>query len=98
MTTRARWAYFARCVIEGTDVVLRTENRTKWLVLFSSDAVSAIVTVMLKGARGGVYMAANHATFATIREIADGRIGVRYDNRTPPQSTRPISMYTNCVR
>lgn len=90
-------AYFARCVIEGTDIVLRTEGRTKRPVLYSSDAVSAILTVMLKGGRGGVYTAANPATFATIREtaemvareIAGGRIVVRYDIQDAPAEYAP---------
>lgn len=66
-------------------------------VLYSSDAVSAILTVMLKGGRGGVYTAANPATFATIREtaemvareIAGGRIGVRYDIQDAPAEYAP---------
>ena len=90
-------AYFARCVIEGTDIVLRTEGRTKRPVLYSSDAVSAILTVMLRGGSGGVYTAANPATFATIREtaemvareIAGGRIVVRYDIQDTPAEYAP---------
>lgn len=64
-------AYFARCVIEETDIVLKTEGKTKRPILYSADAISAILTVLLKGETGNVYTAANPATFTTIRETAE---------------------------
>lgn len=64
-------AYFARSVIEKTDIVLKTEGKTKRPILYSADAVSAILTVLLKGEKGNVYTAANPATFKTIRETAE---------------------------
>lgn len=64
-------AYFARSVIEKTDIVLKTEGKTKRPILYSADAVSAILTVLLKGEKGNVYTAANPTTFKTIRETAE---------------------------
>ena len=64
-------AYFARSVVEGTDIVLKTEGKTKRPVLYSSDAITAILTVLLKGMAGNVYTAANPKTFVTIRETAE---------------------------
>lgn len=64
-------AQFARAVIEGKDIVLKTEGKTKRPVLYTRDAVSAILTVLLKGANGESYTAANPATFKTIRETAE---------------------------
>ena len=64
-------AYFARSVIEKTDIVLKTEGKTKRPILYSSDAISAILTVLLKGESGNVYTAANPVTFTTIRETAE---------------------------
>ncbi|MBP5437476.1 MAG: NAD(P)-dependent oxidoreductase [Treponema sp.] len=64
-------AYFARSVIEGTDIVLKTEGKTKRPILYSSDAISAILTVLLKGVKGNVYTAANPETLMSIRETAE---------------------------
>ena len=80
-------AQFARAAIEGRNIVLRTEGRTRRPVLYTGDAVSAMLMVLLHGRNGEAYTAANPATFRTIRETADmlaldicgGRIGVRYD-------------------
>ena len=65
---------FARSVIEGKDIVLKTEGKTKRPILYIDDAVSAILTVLLKGRAGECYTAANPETFCTIRETAEAII------------------------
>ena len=80
-------AYFARCVLEKNNIVLKTKGDTKRPILYTSDAISAILTVLLKGENTQVYTAANPETFATIREtaemivdkIAKNEINVEYD-------------------
>ncbi len=62
---------FARSVIEGKDIVLKTEGKTKRPILYIDDAVSAILTVLEKGKPGECYTAANPDTFCTIRETAE---------------------------
>ncbi len=62
---------FARSVIEGKDIVLKTEGKTKRPILYIDDAVSAILTVLEKGRAGECYTAANPDTFCTIRETAE---------------------------
>lgn len=64
-------AYFARCVIENTDIVLKTKGATKRPVLYTRDAVSAILTVLKSGEKGESYTAANPETFVTIKETAE---------------------------
>ena len=46
------FAEFARCVIEGRDIVLHTKGETKRNYLFTEDAVDAILTVLKKGEAG----------------------------------------------
>lgn len=65
---------FARSVIEGKDIVLKTEGKTKRPILYIDDAVSAILTVLLRGKAGECYTAANPDTFCTIRETAEAII------------------------
>ena len=64
-------AYFARCVIEEKDIILKTEGKTKRPILYSADAITAILTVLLKGKIRNVYTAANPESFKTIRETAE---------------------------
>ena len=65
---------FARSVIEGKDIVLKTEGKTKRPILYIDDAVSAILTVLDKGKAGECYTAANPDTFCTIKETAEAII------------------------
>ncbi len=65
---------FARSVIEGKDIVLKTQGKTKRPILYIDDAVSAILTVLEKGKAGECYTAANPDTFCTIRETAEAII------------------------
>ena len=81
------FAYFARCAINGEDIVLKTKGQTKRNYLYTADAVTAILKVLQDGRPGEAYNAANEETYCTIAEmagfvvdeIAEGRISVRYD-------------------
>lgn len=65
------FAEFARCAIEGHDIVLHTKGETKRSYLYTEDAVSAILTVLLKGTIGEAYNAANEETYCSIFEMAE---------------------------
>jgi len=67
---RRVFAEFARCAIEGRDIVLRTKGDTKRTYLYTDDAAKAIFTVLRKGAAGEAYNAANEDTYCTIYEMA----------------------------
>ena len=81
------FAEFARCVIEGRDIVLKTKGETCRSYLDVDDAVSAIFTVLMKGGTGEAYNAANEETYCSIyemarmvaEEIGGGRIRVRIE-------------------
>ena len=64
------FAEFARCAIEGRDIVLKTKGETERDYLYTLDAVSAILTVLLKGKDGEIYTAANEDTFCSIYQMA----------------------------
>lgn len=64
------FAEFARCVIEGKDIVLHTKGETKRNYLDVMDAVTAILTVLLKGENGQAYNVANEETYCSILEMA----------------------------
>lgn len=64
------FAEFARCAIEGRDIVLHTSGKTKRSYLYTADAVRAIFTVLLSGSSGEAYNAANEDTYCSIYEMA----------------------------
>lgn len=79
------FAQFARCVMENRDMILHTEGKTKRNYLYTMDAVSAILIVLLRGEAAQAYNAANEDTYCSIwemaalvcRECAGDRISVR---------------------
>lgn len=64
------FAEFARCALEGRDIVLHTQGLTKRSYLYTADAVSAIFTILLRGENGQAYHAANQDTYCSIAEMA----------------------------
>lgn len=64
-------AEFMRCVMDGRDIVLKTEGRAKRCYLYTADAVTAILAVMLKGEAGHSYNAANPETYCSVRDMAE---------------------------
>ena len=81
------FAEFARCAIEGRDIVLHTRGETKRNYLYLADACTAILTVLTKGVSGEAYNGANEDTYCSIREMAElvasrcseQRVGVRIE-------------------
>ena len=65
------FAEFARCAIEGRNIVLNTKGETKRCYLYTEDAVTAILTVLLNGEVGKAYNAANENTYCSIYEMAN---------------------------
>ena len=83
------FAEFARCAIEGRNIVLNTKGETKRNYLYTEDAADALFTVLAKGTPGEAYNAANEETYCTIyemaclvaKECAGGKIGVEIRER-----------------
>lgn len=64
------FAEFARCGMEKRNIVLKTKGETERSYLYTADAVTAILTTLLKGAPGQIYTAANEETYCSIYEMA----------------------------
>lgn len=96
-------AYFSRCVIENKDIVLKTEGKTKRPVLYTRDALSAILTVLKNGKKGDVYTAANPETFFTIKETAEmivqkisgGKIKLLFEINNPAEYAPNLNLNLN---
>lgn len=65
------FAEFARCAIEKKSIVLKTEGKTKRNYLYTADAVTAILVILLKGINGEAYNVANEDTYCSIKQFAE---------------------------
>ena len=65
------FASLVKCAISGNDIKLATKGRSERMYLYTSDAVSAILSVLLKGQSGECYNAANPDTYCSILEMAE---------------------------
>jgi len=65
------FASFARSALEARDIVLHTAGETERSYLYTADAVTAILTVLIRGEDGQAYNAANEDTYCSIRDMAD---------------------------
>lgn len=92
------FAYFARCVKEQQDIVLKTKGETERCYLYTTDAATAILAVLLKGKPGFIYNAADEATYCSIAEMAErvaenGGIKVVYDIQDAAENGFPDTLY-----
>lgn len=65
------YAYFAKCAIEGSDIVLNTRGETERCYCYLADAVTAIITLLLKGEAGEVYNVATDGTYCSVADMAE---------------------------
>lgn len=98
------FAQFARSVLKKKDIVLLTKGETKRSYLYTADAVTAILTVLLKGRGGQAYNAANEDTYCSIYEMAelfaDGKIkvAIQCDQSKTKQFAPPLRMNLSIVK
>lgn len=64
------FAQFARMVIEGKDIELHTTGETCRMYCYTTDAISALIYLLLKGEKGDAYNIANKDTYISIRDMA----------------------------
>lgn len=62
---------FARCAVQGKDIVLFTDGTSKRMYLDIEDAVTGILVVLFKGENGCAYNIANKETYCSITEMAN---------------------------
>ena len=65
------FAQFARAILERRDIVLATKGETERCYLYLGDAVTAVETALMKGESAAAYVAANEATYCSIRAMAE---------------------------
>ena len=64
------FAQFARKAIEGKDIELHTAGNTSRMYCYTTDAISSILYLLLKGEKGETYNVANESSYISIRDMA----------------------------
>lgn len=64
-------AQFARLAAEGQDIILHTTGESARPYCYTTDAVSGILYILLKGNDGEAYNVANEETYISARDMAD---------------------------
>lgn len=64
------FAEFARCAIEKKDIVLHTQGNTVRSYCYTTDAVAALIFILLSGEIGTAYNVTNMNTACSIKEMA----------------------------
>lgn len=64
------FAMLARCAMQNQDIILRTTGESTRMYLYTTDALTAIYSVLLFGRSGEAYNAANENTYSSIKEMA----------------------------
>lgn len=65
------FAQFVRSIINGTDIVMHTKGESAKPYCYTTDCASAILTILVKGAKGEAYNVANQNTYISICEMAE---------------------------
>lgn len=65
------FAQFARSVIEGKNIVMHTKGESAKPYCYTTDCVSAILYILLKGEKGEAYNVANQETYISIKDMAN---------------------------
>ena len=92
------FAYFGKCVKEKKNIVLKTKGETERCYLYTTDAVTAILTILLKGKSGMAYNAADESTYCSISEMAErvaaeGGIKVEYNIQDEAANGFPHTLF-----
>lgn len=64
------YAQFARSVVSGSDVVLHTKGESAKPYCYVTDAISALLYVLLRGGDGEVFNVANESSYISIKDLA----------------------------
>lgn len=65
------FAQFARSIIAETNIVMHTKGESAKPYCYTTDCISAILYILLRGEKGEAYNVANQETYISIRDMAN---------------------------
>lgn len=60
-----------RCIIEGNNLVMKSDGSSKKSIVYTMDAISAIFLILFKGNSGEAYNVTDPATFMSVKELTE---------------------------
>lgn len=76
------FAQFARSIMNGTDIVLKTDGSKTHCYCYTRDAVVGLLMLLTKGKKGEAYNLSNETTFCSVREMAERLIAAHPESGT----------------
>ena len=96
------FAEFVRSALENKDIVLKTKGTSRRMYVYTIEAVTAILLVLLKGENGHAYNIANPTTYCSIVEMAqlirdkfNNKITLRFSDNPNETEKYPPEHYIN---
>lgn len=65
------FSYFARCLLNKEDIVLRTKGESERCYNYTIDTVAGIITTLLDESKENIYNVANNNTYSSIKDVAN---------------------------
>lgn len=85
-------AEILRCIIENKNLFMKSNGMTKKCVIYTMDALSAVLTVLFKGQAGEAYNATNPETYETVKDRAYKTFAKFNPNLTIEFAEQDVSM------
>ena len=63
------FAYMARCAVNEEDICLKTSGSKENMYLYTMDAISAVLLLLIKGSRGETFNVGNPQTYCSVKEM-----------------------------
>jgi len=67
-------AEFARCAVESKDIIFKTTGQSRRMYLYTADAATAILCMLLNDKAEGAFNVANEETLASVVETAEAAV------------------------
>lgn len=65
------FAQFAKSAINGKNIILKSSGKSSKPYCYTTDAISGILTILLKGSNGDAYNVSNDKTYISISDMAN---------------------------
>lgn len=90
------FAQFAKAIMNGTDIVLKTDGSKAHCYCYTRDAVIGLLMLLTKGQKGEAYNLSNEDTFCSIREMAERLIVAHPESKTKLVFDIPKDQASSC--
>jgi nucleoside-diphosphate-sugar epimerase len=92
------FAQFARNVVDNKNIILHTNGTLSRCYCYTTDAVDAIICLLMKGCNGEVYNVANEDTYISIKDMAQMLCDTFMPGKSPVFELRQDMGYSSSTK